>query len=1273
MSSSRRRARIGLVTGIVLGTLAAAAIAQPDARPPVSKLHAALIDRLVTEPGPAHAWVFFTDKALHTRAQLDAALDDVQRTYNPRALWRRAVRGDNAARGGRLVDEHDIPVPQGYLDAVLASGAELRRVSRWLNACSVALTREQAEQVAALPFVARVEPVSRSWRKTQVLDAVDHEPVTPVGEDERTLNYGVSQAQLAQINLIALHDAGYTGQGVIIGILDTGFRRDHVAFNNPAKPLVVLAEWDFINNDNNTGIQPGDPPGQHTHGTYILGCIAAYAPGTVVGGAFDAQFILCKTEDTTQEVPAEEDDYVAGLEFTEFHGADMTTASLGYIDWYTQAQLNGQTAVCTIAMNIHTANGVHHTNAAGNESNDSNPATSHLIAPADAFQCLTIGAVNSSGNIASFSSDGPTADGRVKPELLARGVTTYTVSPSNTTGTTTADGTSLSTPLAAAAVACLVQARPWWTVDQMRAHLFTTASYYVANGTYDPLYVRGYGIINAFAAYNTCDRAGVVQLDRSKYACSATSATITVVDCDLDTNHQLIETIQIVVTSTSEPGGELVTLTELGPDAGAFAGSVPLSLTDAPGVVRIAAGDVLTATYIDADNGQGGYNIVVTDTAPIDCTPPGIGNVQATNIQPRSATVTFTSNEPVRGKVWYGLSCNGPLATAESATYSTTPSIALSNLQDGADYFFKVEATDEAGNVALSDNGGQCYAFSTPDVPDYYTELFVSGNDLDFLALEFHPGDVVPYFGCAYPITQLPTDPAGGTSLGFTSDDEFKTINLPGGLQVVLYGVGYSTIHVGANGYLTFTAGDTTYTESLAAHFNRPRISGLFDDLSPQLAGASVSYKILSDRIAITFLNVPEFNASGSSNTFQFELYFTGLIRISYLSLSASDGLAGLSRGLGVPADFYMSDLSALPACGPRPPMATSQQLQTAVGQSLLVTLSAEDDGLPDPPGALSYVITSLPQRTLRDAVTNHRILPAELPYTLAGNTVLYQPGPTYQGIDAFTFRARDGGTPPEGGDSNTATVTITVGGPVPIYVFDLNTNPGWSTTGQWAFGQPTGQGGSAHGYPDPASGFTGTNVYGVNLGGDYSTAVGGPFYLTTAPLDLSQAGNTKLRFRRWLNTDYPPYVSSRVEISTNGTNWSTVWAHLSSPDIRENAWSLQQYDISAQADYQPAVRIRWSYQVGSSAWAYSGWNLDDIEIWGLVPVAPAPCPGDVDCDGEVTFDDIDYFVEALGYPGGAGWPYATCPWLSADTNGDQNVTFDDIDPFVALIGTSCP
>jgi serine protease AprX len=394
--------------------------------------------------------------------------------------------------------------------AVEQAGARVRHHSRWLNAVSVAAGPEALDRVRALPFVLRVEPVRGAQRSPA--DALSPVPTRPpLGSPaEEGLDHGLAEQQLAMIGLTKLHQAGYTGAGVVIGVLDTGFVTTHASFTDPGHPLRVRAAWDFVDDDPDPSFQLGDHPNQHEHGTIILGTMAAYAPGTYVGGAFDAEFVLAKTENVACEIPAEEDDYVAGLEFAEQQGADVVTSSLSYSAWYTQEDMDGRTAVTSIAVSFAAANGVHCVTGAGNKGHDADPATSHLGAPADGFRVLSVGAVGITGETPGFSSDGPTADGRVKPEVMAVGSQAWSVHPNVDDGYSTFNGTSMSTPQITATVACLVQAHPDWTVDEVRTHLMASGSVYRATGTFDPLYVEGYGLVDGLIAEGgDCDASGV--------------------------------------------------------------------------------------------------------------------------------------------------------------------------------------------------------------------------------------------------------------------------------------------------------------------------------------------------------------------------------------------------------------------------------------------------------------------------------------------------------------------------------------------------------------------------------------------------------------------------------------------------------------------------------------------------------------------------------------------------------------------------------------------
>ena len=378
--------------------------------------------------------------------------------------------------------------------------------------------------------------------------------------------------------------------------------------------------------------------------------------------------------------------------------------------------------------------------------------------------------------------------------------------------------------------------------------------------------------------------------------------------------------------------------------------------------------------------------------------------------------------------------------------------------------------------------------------------------------------------------------------------------------------------------------------------------------------------------MAVTWLNVPHYQASGVGplNTLQIEMYFDGRITLSYLVVNDTDGLAGLSPGGGMPPDFFESDLSQeVTGCGPLPPNATSASVSTPPNTLIDISLLASDPNL-DP---LTYTIVSLPAHgKLRDPATGYSVI-LSVPYTLVGggNMVRFTPNSGYGGPDSFTWKANDGGF-----DSNIATESIVVSGPRTVYSFPMNSDPGWTTMGQWAWGQPLGLGG------DPSSGFTGSNVCGYNLAGQYPNNLTPVQYLTTTAINCIGLTQVQLRFRRWLGVESSANDHANIQMSTNGASWTTVWDHSGSA-LSENSWSLQTYNISSFADNQPKIYIRWGMGTTNGSVTASGWNIDDVEI---VAVAPVLCstviPGDVNGDGQVNGMDIQDFTRVILNAGGA-------------------------------------
>ncbi|RMH23990.1 MAG: hypothetical protein D6692_14080 [Planctomycetota bacterium] len=413
-----------------------------------------------------------------------------------------------------------------------------------------------------------------------------------------------------------------------------------------------------------------------------------------------------------------------------------------------------------------------------------------------------------------------------------------------------------------------------------------------------------------------CASAGRVTLGSSLLPCSG-DLEVSVVDCDLNTSDSVVDTVQVQVVSSSDPSGFVMTLTEVAPEAATFTASFSYSSAGRADLF-VQPGDTVTVTYVDSDDGAGGTNVAVSQSVMVDCTAPEVLSATATNIEPRSATAEITLDEPSSVVVRYGTSLGNLTGSASNAALQTSHSVNMSGLTDNTAYVFVVDATDAAGNTVTDNNNGQGYGFVTPEVPDFFTEQFTSGIDLNNKRIMFTPSaNNDEYIACVESLDgAFPTDPAGGTNISL-SDDDNEPITITGGNSVQLYGVSYTTIYVGSNGYITFGAGDTDYTEDLVDHFDMPRVSALFDDLNPSVGG-TVSRKQLADRIAITWQGVPQY-ANSDSNNFQVELFFDGRISISHRQVSSGDAIVGLSGGGGLDVDYFPSDLSSYSDCNACP------------------------------------------------------------------------------------------------------------------------------------------------------------------------------------------------------------------------------------------------------------------------------------------------------------------------------------------------------------------
>lgn len=429
----------------------------------------------IRDNGKYFAWIYFVDKVKSNKKPI---------------ITQKAMDRRNKVNPNKNYDWYDLNPSENYINKVLNTGATLRHQSRWLNAISIECTENELIEISYMPFVKDIQPVNQ-FRRKNIEEFKSTKSLRKI-ESTSDIDYGAAQEQLEQINVHKAHDAGFYGQGVTVLMLDTGYNLDHPVFDW----LNVIAEWDVINDDSTTKNEDGqDVASQHNHGTATFSVLGGYAPGSLVGPAFNADFLLAKTEMVDQEIQLEEDNYVAALEWGEALGANVMSSSIGYTDWYTWQDMDGNTVVTTIAVDIATSLGMLCVIAVGNYDED-DPLWFYVQAPADADSVISVGAVTNSGIIASFSIRGPSYDGRIKPEVCARGVATAAAH-GNGISYVSLSGTSVSTSLVAGAAAVLLSARPTWTPMMVREALMKTAS---QSSTPDNDY--GYGIIDIWKAMN---------------------------------------------------------------------------------------------------------------------------------------------------------------------------------------------------------------------------------------------------------------------------------------------------------------------------------------------------------------------------------------------------------------------------------------------------------------------------------------------------------------------------------------------------------------------------------------------------------------------------------------------------------------------------------------------------------------------------------------------------------------------------------------------------
>lgn len=345
------------------------------------------------------------------------------------------------------IDSTDLPVNPAYVSQIAATGVIIHSRTKWLNGVTV-LTQDSnlISTVRALPFVSFAQYTGKK---------LTSQPVGPRKSKFQAddLSYGIAIDQVTQLKGQALHNSGATGAGIIIGLLDAGFRNANI---NPAFDSLRLQNR--LLGVKNIVSPLVDVYGEDTHGANVLSIMTGNLPGSFLGAAPHASYWLIRTEYAPTEYLCEVDFWVSGIEFADSVGVDIINSSLGYTEFddpsmnYKYSQLDGKVSRASIAASMAAGKGMLVCNSAGNSGND---PWKYISAPADATDILAVGSVSSTGVPSPFSSWGPASDGRIKPDVTARGTATAYV---NTSGTpSNGNGTSYSSPVIAGMSACLLQ------------------------------------------------------------------------------------------------------------------------------------------------------------------------------------------------------------------------------------------------------------------------------------------------------------------------------------------------------------------------------------------------------------------------------------------------------------------------------------------------------------------------------------------------------------------------------------------------------------------------------------------------------------------------------------------------------------------------------------------------------------------------------------------------------------------------------------------------
>ncbi len=427
------------------------------------------------------AWIYFSDKE-----DVEASINNPLSILTQEAIDRKAMHSV-------VIDARDVPVNESYIQEVKTSpGITYWAKSKWMNCVYVQGTVNDLEALLDLPYVVAIEYADKDLNFPNPQPLENKFDIKVASQERIEYNYGAAANQIEMISGDFLHLQDYTGEGMIVAVMDSGFPN---FVNNPGFAHIVdngklLGTFDFFS-------RTSDVTGTGSHGIVTTSDIGGYLENQFAGTAPEASFYLFRTEYGPSENPREEAWWVEALERADSLGVDVVNTSLGYQAYdnanydHSYEDLDGVTTFAARGANLAYEKGMVLVTSGGNQGN----SFGTVATPADAIGLLAVGAVNNLGNYVSFSSRGPTVDGRIKPDVMAKGLSAAVISSSGVVDFS--NGTSFSSPIVAGAVTCLWQAFPETTNAQLMQVVRESAHLY--NNPTDEM---GYGIPNFEAAYN---------------------------------------------------------------------------------------------------------------------------------------------------------------------------------------------------------------------------------------------------------------------------------------------------------------------------------------------------------------------------------------------------------------------------------------------------------------------------------------------------------------------------------------------------------------------------------------------------------------------------------------------------------------------------------------------------------------------------------------------------------------------------------------------------